>query len=118
MIKRIASLFVVLAMSFPITSVAQTAKADFDKLVDDFFQIFFQHHPSQGTAAGFHQYDTRLEDFSKAGVDAEIGDMTQMQAKLAAFDKSKLGEDDAADLQILQDTIRARFLELREIQMW
>jgi uncharacterized protein (DUF885 family) len=41
-----------------------------------------------------------------------------MQAKLAAFDKSKLGEDDAADLQILQDTIRARFLELREIQMW
>ncbi|HEX4487001.1 MAG TPA: DUF885 family protein, partial [Terriglobales bacterium] len=105
-------------MPLSITSAAQTSKADFDKLVDDFFDVFFQHHPSQGTAAGFHQYDTKLEDFSKAGIDAETADMTKMQAKLAAFDNSKLGEDDAADLQILQDTIRARFLELQNIQMW
>src|SRR5450432_90489 len=118
MIKRIAFLFILLAMSLPALSAAQPSKAGFDKLVDDFFEVFFQHHPSQGTAAGFHQYDAKLEDFSRAGVDAEIAAMTAMQAKLGAFDKAKLGENDAADLQILQNTIRARFLELQSIQMW
>jgi uncharacterized protein (DUF885 family) len=116
--KTIAFLFA-LFMFLPNTSAAQTsAKADFDKLVDEFFEVFFQHHPSQGTAAGFHQYDAKLEDFSRAGVEAEIAAMTTMQAKLGTFDKAKLGEDDAADLEILQDTIRARFLELQNIQMW
>ena len=123
MIKLIAFLLILaaLAMFLPNASVAQTpspAKADFDKLVDEFFDVFFQYHPTQGTAAGFHQYDPKLEDFSRAGVDAETAAMTTMQSQLASFDKSKLAEDDAADLQILQDTIRARFLELQEIQMW
>jgi uncharacterized protein (DUF885 family) len=117
MMKRTAVFF--LFLGFSLTALAQSSpKADFDKLVDEFFDVFFQFHPSQGTLAGFHQYDAKLEDFSHQGVNAEIAAFTQMQTKLAAFDRSKLAESDAADLDILQDTIRARFLELQNIQMW
>ncbi len=119
MIKRIAVFSVLFLMLLPNMSFAQTsAKAEFDKLVDEFFDVYFQHHPTQGTAAGFHQYDSKLEDFSSAGVAAEVSAVNNMQSKLTAFDNSKLGEDDAADLQVLQDTIRARLLELQEIKMW
>jgi uncharacterized protein (DUF885 family) len=121
MIKLIASFIVLFAliMLFPNPCVAQnSANADFDKLVDESFDTFFQYHPTQGTGAGFHQYDNKLEDYSRAGVDAETAALTKLQSRLEGFDRSKLAEDDAADLQILQDTIRARFLELQDIQMW
>ena len=120
MIKRVAFLILLFSVSitFPDAAQATQSKADFDKLVDDFFAVYFQYHPTQGTAAGFHQYDPRLEDFSRAGIDAETAALTKMQSQLESFDKSKLSEGDAADLQILQDTIRTRFLEFRDIRMW
>ena len=120
MIKRVVFLILLFSVSitFPDAAQATQSKADFDKLVDDFFDVYFQYHPTQGTAAGFHQYDPKLEDFSRAGIDAETAALTKMQSQLESFDKSKLSEGDAADLQILQDTIRARFLEFRDIRMW
>ena len=118
MIKRL-SFLLLLASLFVVPSIATAqSQADYDKLVDEFFDVLFQYHPTQGTAAGFHKYDTQLEDFSHSRVDAEIAALTKMQSKLESFDSSKLSETDAADLQILKDTIRARFLELRDIQMW
>ena len=112
MIKRL-SFLLLLASLFVVPSIATAqSQADYDKLVDEFFDVFFQYHPTQGTAAGFHKYDTQLEDFSHSGVDAETAALTKMQSKLESFDGSKLSETDAADLQILKDTIRARFLEL------
>ena len=33
------------------------------RLVDDYFDQYFTFHPTAGTSAGFHQYDTMLEDF-------------------------------------------------------
>ena len=118
MIKRL-SFLLLLASLFVVPSIATAqSQADYDKLVDEFFDVLFQYHPTQGTAAGFHKYDTQLEDFSHSGVDAEIAALTKMQSKLESFDGSKLSQTDAADLQILKDTIRARFLELRDIRMW
>ncbi len=102
----------------PSAAEAQPTPSDFDKLVDEYFAVFFQYHPTQGTAAGFHQYDAKLEDYSKAALDAESAANDKLQAKLSGFDKSKLTEESAADLQILQDAIRARALELNSIQMW
>ena len=120
MLKRIAVLLILLTLSavLPSTGRAQSSQSDFDKLVDEYFDVFFQYHPTQGTAAGFHQYDTKLEDYSLASLDAESAANEKLQAKLNGFDKSKLSEESAADLQILQDTIRARALEFQDIQMW
>ena len=36
----------------------------FDKIVDDYFAAQYEHRPSEGTAAGLHEYDRRLEDLS------------------------------------------------------
>ena len=37
----------------------------FDKIVDDYFAARFEYRPSEGTAAGLHEYDHRLEDLSQ-----------------------------------------------------
>jgi len=48
----------------PVASTAPASSAVFSKFVDDYFDARFAYLPSQGTDAGFHQYDARLEDRS------------------------------------------------------
>src|SRR6476619_6234834 len=45
----------------------------FNSLTDQYFdKYYFKFNPSAGTAAGFHQYDTQLEDYSRATLDQQI----------------------------------------------
>src|SRR5581483_6146861 len=62
-----------------------TANAQFDELVDQYFDDYFQFHPSDATATGFHQYDSKLEDYSRAGIDREIASVREYQRKFAAI---------------------------------
>ena len=61
--------------------------AGFDALVDQFFdRCLFPHHPSAGTAQGFHQYDAQLEDYSKAAIAAEVACLKSFQSRFEAVD--------------------------------
>jgi uncharacterized protein (DUF885 family) len=95
------------------TSAASSNTAAFDRLVDDYFDFSFQHNPTQGTAAGFHQYDHQLEDFSRAGLESEIAGLEKYLARLQQFPKSQLPEFAAGDLDFLSSQIRAELLELQ-----
>ena len=61
------------------TASSKPPQAAFDKLVDDYFDFHFQFHPTEGTQAGLHQYDGKLEDFSRSGIDAEIAGLQKFQ---------------------------------------
>ncbi len=95
-----------------------TATADFDKLVDQYFDFYFQVSPTAATEAGFHQYDNQLEDYSSDAVDAEIAGLQKFLDKLNQFPKAQLPEFAAGDLDFLSAQIQAELLEMRQIQMW
>ena len=62
------------------------APAGWDRLVDQYFDdYYFPFHPTAGTSAGFHRYDTQLEDYSRAGVAAEIKALKQARGKIEGF---------------------------------
>jgi uncharacterized protein (DUF885 family) len=100
------------------TSAFAQSKADFDKLVDAYFDFSFSFHPTNATAAGFHQYDTQLENFSRASIDSETASLKKWRDQVAAFPTSQLSEDSAADLALIANDINSRLLELENIQMW
>jgi uncharacterized protein (DUF885 family) len=95
-----------------------TSSGDYHKLVDDYFGAYFQFHPLEATAAGLHQYDTRLEDFSAAAREAEARRVRDFASKFDQIDPPKLSTEDAADLAFLKSAIKDRLLELETIQMW
>ena len=114
------SLILLLAAS---VSPAQTpqvpsAQPDFEKLVDRFFDSYYQFNPSAGTEAGFHQYDDKLEDFSRKTIDAEVAELSRLQAEFDRFPKAELPEQAAGDFAFLDNTIKAELLELQNIQSW
>lgn len=97
---------------------AQSSSADFDSLVDRYFDAYFQFHPSAATAAGFHEYDTKLEDLAQAKVKAELASLSRLQSEFDRFPKGQLSETAAADFEFLDSTIKARVLDLQTTQSW
>ncbi len=93
-------------------------QADFDKLVDQYFDEFFHYHPTQGTAAGFHQYDAQLEDYSLAAIAAEIRSLQAFLTKFEQFPGSGLPADTAADRDLVIHNIQSQLLSLETIRMW
>ena len=52
---------------------ADGAMQTFNYLSEQFFsQVYFKFSPTGGTAAGLHQYDAQLEDYSAAAVAREV----------------------------------------------
>jgi len=90
----------------------------FERLVDSYFNFYFESHPKEATAAGFHEYDTKLEDYSQASREREISGLQDFASQLSRIDSTKLSADSAGDLAFLQSTIKGRLLELQVIEMW
>ncbi len=81
-------------------------------LNDRFFdEYFFKFYPTQGTAAGFHQYDSQLEDYSAAAARERIRVLHQFETEFA-----KQAASDDRDL--ILGRIRADLLELESIRQW
>ena len=76
-------------------------------LVDRYFDEFYMFNPTQGTSAGFHQYDAHLEDYSGAAVQKKIAAMHEWETRVEAFDPKGLDETNAADRELLLANIRS-----------
>jgi len=94
------------------------ATAEYNSLVDQYFDAYFHFHPSEGTAAGFHQYDNMLEDLSQQGRDAELSFLLEAKQANSYFHTERLNPEQRTDWKLLANDINARLLELQEIRMW
>jgi len=99
-------------------SAPKVGQADFDKLVDHYFDEYYRYHPSQATVDGFHQYDSQLEDYSLAAIASETRSLEQLQAQFEQFPAESLSPESAADRQLVISKIRSQLLELEKIRLW
>jgi uncharacterized protein (DUF885 family) len=120
-------LLVVLTFSTTHTLLGQTtgiadskgsASSEWSKLVDSFFDEYFKLNPTQGTAAGFHQYDSDLEDYSRSGVDHQIAFAKNYRGRLDNFDSKSLPLEERQDYQLVANNLKSTLLELEDIRGW
>ncbi len=98
---------------------ADGASQTFSFLSEQYFEeVYFKFAPTAGTAAGLHQYDTQLEDYSAAGVQRQVAALHAYEKKIAAIDPSALDASVAADREILLNSIRSTLLTLEVIRPW
>ncbi len=51
-------------MSAAVLARSETPEQQFQKISDEYFDhVYFPNQPTAGTIAGYHQYDTKLEEF-------------------------------------------------------
>lgn len=79
-----------------------------DRFFDDYY---FRFNPTQGTSAGFHQYDNKLEDYSRASVEEQI-------RVLRGLDKDFQNQAPSPDRELVVNKIHADLLALESIRQW
>jgi uncharacterized protein (DUF885 family) len=99
----------------------QSASADsqFVKLADRYFdEYYFAFNPSAGTAVGFHQYDNRLEDYSRSSIERQVTMLKSFEQQVEQIDPAKLSPDQSIDRQLVLGDIRSRLLTFENIRSW
>ena len=92
--------------------------APFAKFVDEYFDAYFARKPSEGTAAGLHQYDDKLEDYSAAVTKARIAEVKKLHGRLETLRAGKLTEDESIDAEFLDGLMKAELLDLDVVGNW
>ena len=67
------------------TAPQPTRSADWDKYVADYLEAYFAVHPEIAVVEGRHEFDGKLPDWSKAGLDREVARLHSERARAAAF---------------------------------
>src|SRR5689334_10783907 len=90
----------------------------FARFVDDYFAARFAAHPTEGTAAGLHEYDDRLDDLSRGRILDRIGELKQQRTRLLSLDRADFSSDDGIDARVLEGQIQAELLDLETLRVW
>jgi uncharacterized protein (DUF885 family) len=90
----------------------------FARFVDDYFASRFASRPTEGTSAGFHEYDTKMPDLSREAIEKRITGLHAELSRLQAFDAKSLSFDDAIDAAVIEGRIRSALLDLETLRTW
>jgi len=76
---------------------APTTSAEWDTYVSGVLERYFAANPDSAVGAGRHEYDGKMSDVSKAGIDAEVKRLKEERERAKAFNPATL--DDAQKLE-------------------
>src|SRR3954447_17661185 len=88
------------------------------RLGDEYLRAHYAFNPSEATAAGLHEFDSKLEERSPEAVAGEARRLKGALAELSRIPEWRLSPDARYDFLVLQSHARARLLELEDVRMW
>ncbi len=117
--NALSSLIFGACMTTALAAHAADAKAQFQQVSDEYFdKLYFPTQPTSGTLAGYHQYDTQLEDFSRKKIDAAVADLVFFERRVESIPAGGLDETTRGDREMVLGNIRSTLLTLETIRPW
>src|SRR5258708_14448781 len=96
----------------------QTQDAEYEGVAEEYVKTYPSAHPLQGTALGFHEYDGKINDYSRLALDAELSRLRRFDDRLAKFDPAKLSPRQSIDLRILQAAVKRDLFEMQDMSVF
>jgi uncharacterized protein (DUF885 family) len=94
-------------------AAAMVQAQTWDKLVDRYLdEAVLKFNPTAATSAGFHQWDTSLEDYSRTAIDQQVRVLRNFERDAVAY------AGPAPDRDLILSGIRSTLLGLESIRMW
>lgn len=100
----------------PVRPAASVHDPAFERLAHEMIDATCRFQPTQATFLGIHDYDEKIEDWSKDGVAAEVAAMQRARDALTALDPSMLPLDEQLDREQLLHAAESRILTLAVIR--
>ena len=98
--------------------VLQAPVRDWDRLVDDYYDAWFNLHPSYATALGLHHLDGKMEGFTPEALSARAFTLKAFLGLFTAFPARPLSPGQRHDREVLIRGIQGELLELEEVKGW
>ncbi len=118
--KIILSLFVLtlLLVSCNKTKKDVTTSGDsaFDKVSEDYIKGYLNWRPQTGVSLGFHEYDGKLADYSKASLAEELARLKNYDTKLSEIDSASLGTKKYYDWKMLRSSIKYEIFTFEDLK--
>jgi uncharacterized protein (DUF885 family) len=117
----ISTIGVLMAAAIPSNAQKETWKQEFARASDEYLdQVYLRYQPTAGTLAGYHQYDTQLEDYSRKNIDAEIAALKAFEKRVEAIHPVASADDflPRSDREMVLASIRSELLTLETIRPW
>jgi len=108
----------ILCLAAGASYAAPTEDSKFEAIVDHYVEALLKMHPENATALGDHRYDDRLDDYSRAGVDADVKFARETLAELAKVKREKLSVTNRIDLRILENALQSQIYSRETLRNW
>lgn len=92
--------------------------ADFVKLSDEFIDGYLAWRPQTGVYLGYHQYDGKITDYSKASIATEVARLKEYGKKLSEIDSSSLSTKKFYDWKMLGFNIKRELLNFENLEVY
>lgn len=102
----------------PAPAAAPSGDAAFTDLAKAYLADLLRRQPTQATDLGIHDHDDRLEDYSRAGVEAAAAAVRDFRQRAAAMAPQTLSAANRLDHELLVRAMDARLLTLETIRPW
>jgi uncharacterized protein (DUF885 family) len=102
----------------PTSSSTPNEDAAFQRVADEFLNDYFKRNPTGATYLGIHDYDSQLEDASKAAVQADIAALKQFRGRFAAIDEGRLSLANQLDRTQVLSAIDSQLLDREVVRSW
>ncbi len=93
-------------------------EAAYDKLSDEFFDIYYTYHPVHATRQGLHQYDNSLGHYKRAEIEETLRRMKAVQAQVAAIDPHSMDHLHALDHPVLTTRMKREIYWIETWRFW
>lgn len=88
------------------------------QLSDEYVAGYLGWRPQTGTALGFHEYDGKVTDFSRASLDAELKRLHAFDEKLGALNTNELSAAASYDYRILRNAIKREIFAFEDARIF
>jgi uncharacterized protein (DUF885 family) len=96
----------------------ESGDAAFNRIAGDYLTGYLAWRPLEAVQLGFHEYDGKLTDYSRASIDGELLRLTEFDHRLGAMDPASLSAQARFDWRNLQAAVRRELFSFQDLEAY
>jgi uncharacterized protein (DUF885 family) len=94
----------------------QTEDSKFEDFSKDYIEKLLERNPEYATSLGDHRFDHRMNDYSQAGLQAELKAQRESMESLGKIDSARLSRINQIDFRILKNNIESMIYQIETLR--
>jgi uncharacterized protein (DUF885 family) len=95
-----------------------SAEVRYDRLSEEFFDLYYTYHPPHATRQGLHQYDHHLGHYRRDEIEETLRRMKAVQAQVVQIDDGRMDRWHAIDHAVLTTRLKREIYWIESWRFW